>query len=225
MSVDFFEYAVAIVDETWLPLFNRLKPELLRINSQLNDVVTVESLTPRPEEIFAAFSLPIHQVRVVILGQDPYPTSGVAVGRAFAVRHDAVRPPSLKNIYQEVGQEYDCVPTFDQELWHWQDQGVLLLNTALTLNTSRAQQGHFAMWQMFIEAVFNEVASQPQHQVWMLWGNKAADYKNFATGKSVLKTSHPSPLSAYRGFLGSGIFRLANADLVAHGSPAIDWVS
>ena len=188
-------------------------------------------LAPNARLVMTAFELDPAQVRVLILGQDPYPTPGVAVGRAFAVAPSARPiPASLRNIFQELHDDLGgSQPSPD--LAGWQRQGVLLLNRHLT-TVSRTPGGHFDLgWQRFTDAAIEHLVNREKPLVLVLWGAQAAGVKK-SLGKllakppaniAIIESSHPSPLSAYRGFFGSKPFSAINRQLQLRGSQPIDW--
>ena len=182
---------------------------------------------PAPADVFKAFeATPFEKVKVVILGQDPYPTPGHAHGMAFSVKEDVTPiPPSLKNIFEELVKDIDCDVPKNGNLNKWAEQGVLLLNTALTVEPRNAGSHLDRGWHNLASEVVTELARQKPETVFMLWGKKAKSYSDFLPRgyKNVLKTSHPSPLAAYRGFHGSKPFSKANKLLKASGQEEIDW--
>ncbi len=184
---------------------------------------------PPAREIFAAFdAFPFARVKVVILGQDPYHGDGQANGLCFSVRQGIELPPSLINIYKEIGTEYgrpDYMPP-SGDLSRWARQGVLLLNATLTVEAHRAgsHQGHG--WERFTDAAIEALNSGHEHLVFMLWGSYAIR-KGALVDRNrhlVLTSPHPSPLSAYRGFFGNGHFIKANEYLAANGREPIKWI-
>lgn len=185
---------------------------------------------PKGAEWFRALDLtPLDSVRVVILGQDPYHGPGQAHGLAFSVRPGTAIPPSLVNIYKELHADLGIPPARHGHLEHWAKQGVLLLNSVLTVEMGRAAAHKDRGWERFTDAVIRLVAAKPDPVVFLLWGSyaqkKAAFVEDVSKGGRhlVLKSPHPSPLSAYAGFFGSKPFSQANAFLAAHNPPPIDW--
>jgi len=185
---------------------------------------------PKGGEWFAALDLtPLDEVRVVILGQDPYHGLGQAHGLCFSVRPGVQPPPSLANIYKEIEADLGVRPPRHGFLEHWARQGVLLLNSVLTVEMGRAASHRERGWERFTDAVIRLVAARPDPVVFMLWGSyaqkKAAFVKNVEAGGHhlVLKAPHPSPLSAHNGFFGCRHFSRANEFLIARGLPPIDW--
>ena len=172
---------------------------------------------------------PLDRVRVVILGQDPYHGEGQAHGLCFSVRPGVRPPPSLVNIYKELHADLGMPRPAHGFLEHWAAQGVLLLNAVLSVETGHAASHKDRGWERFTDAVIRRVAAKPEPVVFLLWGayaqKKAAFVRSVEQGGHhlVLKAAHPSPLSAYNGFLGSRPFSKTNAFFEAHGEAPIDW--
>jgi uracil-DNA glycosylase len=181
---------------------------------------------PKGSEWFHALdATPRDQVRVVILGQDPYHGEGQAHGLCFSVKPGVPPPPSLVNIYKEMQSDLGVPPPRHGHLEHWASQGVLLLNSVLTVEAGRAASHQGKGWERFTDAVVREVNALPHPVVFILWGNYAQKKANFvdASRHLVLKSAHPSPLSAHNGFFGSKPFSKANAFLNAQGEREIEW--
>jgi uracil-DNA glycosylase len=181
---------------------------------------------PKGSEWFRALDLtPLDQVRVVILGQDPYHGPGQAHGLCFSVPPNVRPPPSLVNIYKELASDLGITPARHGFLEHWAKQGVLLLNSVLTVEMGRAASHRDRGWERFTDAVIREVNAKDEPVVFMLWGSYAQKKAAFVdTSKHlVLKAPHPSPLSAHNGFFGCRHFSKANAFLESRGAPTIDW--
>ncbi len=185
---------------------------------------------PAPGNWFRALDLtPLDQVRVVILGQDPYHGEGQAHGLCFSVQPGVRTPPSLVNIYKEMERDLGIPPSRHGFLEHWAEQGVLLLNAVLTVEMARAASHQGRGWERFTDAIIRLVNAKPEPVVFMLWGSYAQKKAAFVDSVDkggrhlVLKAAHPSPLSAHNGFFGSGHFSKANAFLQAHGQRPIDW--
>jgi len=180
---------------------------------------------PRANWFAALQSLNPDDVRVVILGQDPYHGAGEAHGLSFSVPHGIKIPPSLANIYKELARDLGLNPPQHGCLQDWATQGVLLLNSALTVEADKAGSHAKKGWEALTDALIHELAQRHQGLVFMLWGahaqKKAA--KIDRTRHLVLESVHPSPLSAYRGFIGNGHFSAANDYLVSQGRSPIDW--
>jgi len=181
---------------------------------------------PPGPKIFRAFDLcPLEAVRVVILGQDPYHGPGQANGLCFSVNQDIDLPPSLRNIFEELETDLGRSPHADRTLEHWAQQGVLLLNSTLTVRsgapTSHAGKG----WEEFTDEALKILAARKDPIVFILWGAYAQRKGAFLEGTKhlVIKSPHPSPLSSYRGFFGSRPFSRANKALETWGKPPVDW--
>lgn len=183
-------------------------------------------VAPGPDRIFRALDLvPPDGVRVVILGQDPYPTPGHADGLCFSVRPGVAPPRSLKNIYRELADDIGIPPAAHGNLESWARQGVLLLNTVLSVRLGSPNSHADWGWQKVTDAVIEAVSARSQPVVFMLWG-KSAEAKGRlieANRHCVLTAAHPSPLSARRGFFGCQHFSRANAWLEAHGTRPVEW--
>lgn len=182
---------------------------------------------PPAKNIFEAFNrTPFDKVKVVILGQDPYHEPNQAHGLCFSVRDGVQPPPSLKNIYKELEDEYGT-PFLNRngDLSHWADQGVLLLNATLTVAAGNAGSHQGKGWEMFTDAVIAKLSAHRENLVFMLWGSYARR-KGMVIDRRrhlVLECAHPSPLSVYRGFFGCGHFKKADEYLAAHNLSRIDW--
>ena len=202
------------------------KPYYKDLYTRVRQEYTEHAVFPPAEDIFNAFHYtPLSEVRVVILGQDPYHTPGAACGLAFSVPQDQPVPPSLVNIYKELHDELGCDIPNHGDLRYWASQGVLLLNTVLTVRAHEAASHRGIGWEEFTDAVIRTVDRQERPVVFLLWGSPAAKKEALLTNKShlVLKAPHPSPLSAYRGFFGCRHFKKANEYLAEHGEKEIDW--
>ena len=196
--------------------------------SKVDEAYETLVVYPPKEELFSAFELtPPEQVRVVILGQDPYHEPGQAHGLAFSVRKGVKLPPSLVNIYKEREEDVGVPQTQNGDLTSWAKQGVLLLNTVLTVEHGKANSHKDYGWQTFTDHVVERLAELPQPMAFVLWGaqaqKKAAVAANSQYPRLVLQSPHPSPLSSYRGFFGSKPFSQSNAFLRSHGENAIQW--
>ncbi|MBB2183694.1 uracil-DNA glycosylase [Lachnospiraceae bacterium MD1] len=181
---------------------------------------------PKADDIFNAFHLtPLSQVKVVILGQDPYHNEGQAHGLCFSVKPDVEIPPSLENIYKELHDDLGCYIPNHGFLEKWAKQGVLLLNTVLTVRAHQANSHQGRGWERFTDAVIQAVNTQDRPIVFFLWGRPAQMKRAMLTNPNhlILQAPHPSPLSAYRGFFGSKPFSKANQFLMKHGVEPIDW--
>ena len=181
---------------------------------------------PEPEKIFEAFQwTPYHRVKVVILGQDPYHGANQAHGLSFSVLPGTKIPPSLRNIYQELANDLGCAPVSHGYLEKWAKQGVLLLNTVLTVRDGQAHSHKNQGWEQLTDQVIGYLNRREQPLVFILWGKPAQIKAQMIDTERhcVLMGPHPSPLSAYRGFFGTKPFSQANDWLVRHGKTPIDW--
>lgn len=181
---------------------------------------------PPAEDIFNAFHLtPLSEVKVVIIGQDPYHNIGQAHGLCFSVKPDVEIPPSLVNIYKELQDDLGCEIPNNGYLVKWAKQGVLMLNTVLTVRAHAANSHRGRGWEEFTDAAIRALNKQDRPIVFILWGSPARMKKSMLNNPNhlILEAPHPSPLSAYRGFFGSKPFSKTNQFLEAHGVAPIDW--
>lgn len=181
---------------------------------------------PPSNEIFSAFELtPLREVKVVIIGQDPYHNVGQAHGLCFSVKPDVAIPPSLVNIYKELESDVGCYIPNNGYLVKWAKQGVLLLNTVLTVRAHEANSHRGIGWEEFTNAAISVLNKEDRPIVFILWGAPAQTKKKMLNNPKhlILEAPHPSPLSAYRGFFGSKPFSKTNDFLINNGCGAIDW--
>jgi uracil-DNA glycosylase len=181
---------------------------------------------PPEEEVFAALELtPFTDVRVMILGQDPYHGPGQAHGLAFSVRPGVTPPPSLRNVFRELHDDLGCPVPDGGSLVPWAEQGVLLLNAVLTVRAGEPASHRGRGWETLTDAVIRELSARAEPLVFVLWGAYAAKKEKLidAGRHAVIRSAHPSPLSAKRGFFGSRPFTAANAALAGFGAGPIDW--
>ena len=202
------------------------KPYFAELVEFVRSEYASETIFPPAGRIFAAFdACPFDKTRVVILGQDPYHDTGQANGLCFSVAQGVQPPPSLVNIFKEVNADTGAPIPLSGDLTHWAEQGVLLLNSVLTVRAHRpaSHQGHG--WETFTDAVIAKLANQRSGLVFMLWGSYAIKKGAFIdrTKHLVLTSPHPSPLSAYRGYFGNHHFSLANKWLADHGGEPVKW--
>ncbi|MDP4586356.1 MAG: uracil-DNA glycosylase [Microbacteriaceae bacterium] len=216
---------LAGVHPSWLTAFDRVSPVLTDIGELIEtERETGHAIAPDLADIFRAFRQPLDSIRVVIVGQDPYPTPGHAVGLAFSTARD-VRPipRSLANIFRELHDDLGIEPSSHGDLSHWAAQGVLLLNTALTVRVGSAGSHRDWPWKDITSAALQALADRGDPLVAILWGRDAQWSRPFLPGVATVQSAHPSPLSAHRGFFGSRPFSRTNASLSAQGSSPIDW--
>ena len=216
------------IDESWRqvlqPEFD--KPYFEILTSFVRHAYQTTTCYPPARLIFHAFdACPFDKVRVVILGQDPYHEPGQAEGWAFSVPERVRIPPSLENIYKEQQRDLGIPVPSSGHLQRWVEQGVLLLNATLTVEAHRAGSHQGKGWEELTDAAIMALNERREHIVFMLWGSYAQRKGQFINRRRhlVLEAPHPSPLSAYRGFIGCGHFSAANAYLQQHGLPAIRW--
>lgn len=192
----------------------------------MNEEYRTHQIFPPADDIFNAFALtPLHEVKVVILGQDPYHGEGQAHGLCFSVKPDVEIPPSLVNIYKELQDDCGCEIPNNGYLTKWAKQGVLLLNTVLTVRAHQANSHRGIGWEEFTDAAIRVLNEQDRPMVFILWGRPAQMKKSMLTNPNhlIIESPHPSPLSAYRGFFGSRPFSRTNKYLKEHGLKEIDW--
>jgi uracil-DNA glycosylase len=197
-----------------------------KLNAFLLNEWSSEEIFPPKEDIFSALKhTPYNSVRVLILGQDPYLDLGQAHGLCFSVRRGVKLPPSLKNIYKELEADLGIKPADDGFLESWADQGVLLLNTVLTVRAHQANSHSKKGWEIFTDAIIKAVNEKKDPVVFVLWGNPSQKKIPLIDQNKhkIISSAHPSPLSARRGFFGSKPFSRINDALKKSGFPAIDW--
>lgn len=191
-----------------------------------DEVSRGKTIYPEMKDIYNAFhSTSLKNVKVVIIGQDPYHGEGQAHGLSFSVKNDIKIPPSLKNIYKQISTEFGYDLPRHGNLGKWAKQGVLLLNSVLTVEKAAAGSHQKKGWEIFTDKVVNLLNEHRENIVFILWGSHAQKkgQKIDESKHLVLKSAHPSPLSAYRGFFGCNHFSLANDYLIKHNKQAIDW--
>lgn len=207
-------------DEFDAPYMEKLRAFLLKEKAQH------KTIYPRGSEYFAALNTtPFDKVKVVILGQDPYHGPGQAHGLSFSVRQGVAPPPSLVNIYKELESDLKIPRPTHGLLESWAQQGVLLLNSVLTVESGRAASHQGKGWELFTDRIIHLLAEEREHLAFVLWGSYAQKKGAFIDRKKhlVIESPHPSPLSAHRGFLGSKPFSKINQYLSAHATPPIRW--
>ena len=202
------------------------KPHYAELFKFVQNEYATRKIFPPADDIFNAFHLtPLHEVKVVILGQDPYHNDGQAHGLCFSVKPDVEVPPSLVNIYQELHDDLGCYIPNNGYLVKWAKQGVLMLNTVLTVRAHQANSHRGMGWEQFTDAAIRILNEQDRPIVFILWGSPAQKKAQMLDNPKhlILKAPHPSPLSAYRGFFGSRPFSKTNEFLVKNGLAPIDW--
>lgn len=185
-----------------------------------------DAVFPHPKNVFRAFdSCAPDDIKVVVLGQDPYHTPGVADGLAFSTPKGNPVPPSLQNIFKEIADEFKIERSTNPDLSRWARQGVLLLNASLSVRSGVANSHADYGWHIFTDAVIHALSSRTEHVVFLLWGAFAGKKAELIDSSKhlILKSVHPSPLSVHRGFYGCGHFKKANEYLKEHERGEIDW--
>ena len=216
------------MEETWKDrLANEFaKDYFLQLAEFVDSAYSNGIVYPPKENIFEAFNhTPFNEVKAVIIGQDPYHEPNQAHGLAFSVKHGVRPPPSLVNIYKEIHRDLGVAIPQNGNLQHWAKQGVLLLNATLTVEAHCAGSHQGKGWEELTDAAIHALNQECEHIVFMLWGAYAQRKGKFIDKRKhlVLQTSHPSPLSVYRGFDGCGHFSAANKYLIQHGQEPIQW--
>lgn len=220
---------MAMVSGDWLPALSGEfhKEYYKKLFEFIKKEYSTHVVYPPSDDIFNALHLtPLSDVKVVILGQDPYHEPGQAHGLSFSVLPGkADTPPSLQNIYKELSDDLGCYIPNNGYLKKWADQGILLLNTVLTVRAHQANSHKGMGWENFTDAIIRAVDQQDRPIVFMLWGRPAQMKKSMLTNKKhlILEAPHPSPLSAYRGFFGCKHFSQCNEFLKNNGIEPIDW--
>lgn len=217
-----------MINNDWL---SYLKPEFSKpyykeLYEFVKDEYSKHEIYPPSDEIFSALEhTQMKDVKIVLLGQDPYHERGQAHGMSFSVKPGVKTPPSLQNMYKELNSELGCYIPNNGFLEKWADQGVLLLNTSLTVRSGQANSHKGKGWELFTDAIIRAVNEQERPIVYFLWGSNARSKKQLITNPKhlILETVHPSPLSAYNGFFGCGHFKKANEFLIANQIAPIDW--
>ena len=217
-----------MIQNDWLkPLSPEFrKPYYAQLFQFVQQEYAARKIFPPADDIFNAFHLtPLSEVKVVILGQDPYHNDGQAHGLCFSVKPEVDIPPSLVNIYQELHDDLGCYIPNNGYLVKWAKQGVLMLNTVLTVRAHQANSHRGMGWEEFTDAAIRILNEQDRPIVFILWGSPAQKKAQMLNNPNhlILKAPHPSPLSAYRGFFGSKPFSQTNEFLVNHGLTPIDW--
>ena len=216
------------VGNDWQPLFDieQVKSYYLELRQFLKHEYSTKTVYPPMNEIFAAFRLtPFAETKVVIVGQDPYHEAGQAMGLSFSVHEDVPEPPSLENIHTEIMNEGVEQGPWSRDLTRWARQGVLLLNSTLTVAAHRAASHSGKGWEIFTDNAIRALGADERPKVFLLWGSYARSKKALISCPAhlILESAHPSPLSAYRGFFGNGHFKACNDFLRKTGQAPIIW--
>lgn len=201
-------------------------PEYLALREFLKKEYSTHTVYPSMYDIFNSMKITaFDSVKVVLLGQDPYHNEGQAMGLSFSVPDGIIKPPSLVNMFKELKNELGIEIKESGDLTGWAKQGVLLLNTVLTVRAHNANSHKGKGWEFFTDSIIKKISDKKEHVVFLLWGGNARSKKPLIdkTKHLVLECAHPSPLSAYNGFFGCGHYVKANEYLVANGVEPIDW--
>ncbi|MCS5505939.1 uracil-DNA glycosylase [Curtobacterium flaccumfaciens] len=214
-----------LVDPGWAEALAPVEADVHRIGAWLRDETTAgRHYLPAGSDVLRAFTTPFDAVRVLVVGQDPYPTPGHPIGLSFAV-DPAVRPVprSLANIYRELADDLGVTPPPHGDLRAWSDQGVLLLNRVLTVQAGEAGSHRGKGWEAVTDQAVRALVARGTPLVAVLWGAQAGSVRPLLGDTPVVASAHPSPLSASRGFFGSRPFSQVNALLESQGAPPVDW--
>jgi len=204
------------------------KPYYHKLRQFVANEYTTQTIYPPMQDVMNAFdTAAYHDVKVIILGQDPYHGPNQAHGLSFSVKPGIPHPPSLRNMLQELQDDLGCPIPSDGTLTKWAEQGVMLLNTVLTVRAGQANSHKNQGWEQFTDAVIDKLAARVEPLIFVLWGKPAQRKKQliskYETPHVILEAPHPSPLSAYRGFFGSKPYSKINQQLVEWGKQPIDW--
>ncbi|WP_155592433.1 uracil-DNA glycosylase [Lysinibacillus cavernae] len=204
------------------------KPYYHKLRQFVADEYSTQTIYPPMNDVMNAFyTTTYHNVKVVILGQDPYHGPNQAHGLSFSVKPGIAHPPSLRNMFQELQDDLGCPIPSNGTLTNWAEQGVMLLNTVLTVRAGQANSHKDQGWEQFTDAVIERLAAREEPLIFVLWGRPAQRKKQlirkYKTPHVILEAPHPSPLSAYRGFFGSKPYSKINQQLVEWGEQPIDW--
>ena len=211
-------------NELLAPLF--ADERYLKIRRFLIDEYKTHVVYPDMYDLYNCFRLtPFSDLKVVLLGQDPYHNVGQAHGLCFSVQDGIPNPPSLDNIFKELKSDIGCELPKSGNLTKWAKEGVLLLNTSLSVRAHQANSHSKCGWAWFTDSVIKLISEKKEHVVFILWGGNARSKKNLidASKHCILESPHPSPLSAYQGFFGCKHFSKTNEYLIKHNLPTIDW--
>ena len=214
-----------IVEAGWAEALEPVAPQVAAMGEFLRaEIAAGRTYLPAGEHVLRAFKQPFHDVRVLIVGQDPYPTPGHAVGLSFSVAPD-VRPipKSLVNIYKEYAEDLGHPLPSNGDLTPWADQGVLLLNRALTVQPGKSNSHQGKGWEDVTEQAIKALAARSEPMVAILWGRNARNLRPMLGDVPCIESAHPSPLSAHNGFFGSRPFSRANQLLADQGAAPVDW--
>jgi len=214
-----------LLDPGWASALQPVAPNIAALGDFLRgEVADGRGYLPAGPHVLRAFTRPLADVRVLIVGQDPYPTPGHPIGLSFAVdRHVRPLPRSLGNIYRELRDDVGVTPPAHGDLSAWADHGVMLLNRVLTVRPGAAASHRGKGWEAVTDAAIRALVARDEPLVAVLWGRDAQALRPLLAGTPTIESAHPSPLSASRGFFGSRPFSRANAALVGQGAHPVDW--
>ncbi len=215
----------SIVDDDWAAALEPVSDQIAAMGAFLRaEVAAGRTYLPAGQQVLRAFERPMREVKVLVVGQDPYPTPGHPIGLSFAVdRHVRPVPRSLGNIYRELRDDTGVTPPAHGDLSAWADQGVLLLNRVLTVEPGRPASHRGKGWEPVTETAIRALVARGGPLVAVLWGKDAQTLRPLLDGTPVIASAHPSPMSADRGFFGSRPFSRANTMLVEQGGTPVDW--
>lgn len=201
------------------------KPYFKDLSKFLTETYTSKIVYPKKSQVFSAFTTDINNIKVVIIGQDPYHGPGQAHGLAFSVHQNVPTPPSLQNIFKEIRDDIGTPIPTNGNLNRWAEQGVLLLNNTLTVEAHRAGSHRNKGWEQFTENIIKNLTETSPHLIFLLWGRDAKSKKTLIDPKKhlILEAAHPSPLSAHNGFFGCKHFSKTNQQLEVWGRTKIQW--
>ncbi|GAA3898567.1 uracil-DNA glycosylase [Microbacterium invictum] len=214
-----------LIDPQWATALAPVAPDIAALGERLRaETAAGRSYLPAGDHVLRAFSRPMDEVKVLIVGQDPYPTPGHPIGLSFAVdRHVRALPRSLGNIYQELEADLGIAPAAHGDLSAWSDQGVMLLNRVLTVAPATPASHRGWGWEKVTDHAIGTLVARERPLVAILWGRDAAGLKPLLGTTPLIESAHPSPLSARRGFFGSRPFSRANDLLAQQGAAPVDW--
>jgi uracil-DNA glycosylase len=214
-----------LIDAGWARALEPVGPDIAALGDRLRaEVAAGRRYLPAGDHVLRAFQRPLADVRVLIVGQDPYPTPGHPIGLSFAVEeHVRPLPRSLSNIYQELNADLGIPPASHGDLSAWSDQGVMLLNRVLTVAPGSPASHRGWGWEKVTEHAIRELVARDGALVAILWGRDAANLRPLLGSTPIIESAHPSPLSASRGFFGSRPFSSANDLLEEQGAAPVDW--
>ncbi len=201
-------------------------PSYLKLREFLKTEYSMHTVYPSMYDIFNSMKhTAFKDIKVVLLGQDPYHNEGQAMGLSFSVPDGIDKPPSLVNMFKELYSELNIQPKKSGDLTGWAKQGVLLLNTVLTVRAHQANSHKGKGWEQFTDSIIKKISDNKENVVFLLWGGNARSKKPLIDKNKhlILECAHPSPLSAYNGFFGCGHYKLTNEYLIKHGIEPIDW--